>query len=165
MPSTFCTTQFPRFTGLVRSPGEFWVMKTDRGGSLRARIGGIVDADLSGSGRPRRFPQLRGSVVLGQDGIDEGVIARREGRRRAGCFGWCLRRKRMGSWNMASRRSLLNWGKRARSTALVGFKETEREPVAVNSVARPADAGVFHHAAGLGEEDCGFLQVVGGGMA
>ena len=28
MPSTFCTTQLPRLTGLVRRPGEFWVMNT-----------------------------------------------------------------------------------------------------------------------------------------
>jgi len=31
MPSTFCTTQLPRFTGEVRRPGEYWVMNTAMG--------------------------------------------------------------------------------------------------------------------------------------
>ena len=38
--------------------------------------------------------------------------------------------KRTGSWNMASRRSLVKLGKRSRSTRVVVFKAAEVQPVA-----------------------------------
>ena len=48
---------------------------------------------------------------------------------------------------------------------VVVFKETEVEPVAGEFRGQAAHAGIFHHALRLRQEDCGFLQVVGGRVA
>ena len=76
-PSSLRTTQYPRFTGLVRKPGELAVKKTDIGNRPpRPKRSGIVDAN------PVVFSALgsRHAVVLGQD-LDSRTCRRRtEGR-------------------------------------------------------------------------------------
>ncbi len=63
---------------------------------------------------------------------------------------------------MASRRSLLNCGKALAVDGVVGFKKAEGEPVAGEFRGQAAHPGVFHHAPGLGQQDCRLLQVVRG---
>ena len=73
--------------------------------------------------------------------------------------------KRIGSWNMASRRSLLNVGKRWRSTELLVSNWRKSSQLPVNSVARPLDAVVLQHAPRLRQQHVGLLQVARRGMA
>ena len=72
MPNTFCTTQLPRFTGLVRSPGEFWVIKTDMGSRPPRPYWSALSTRTQWLTSPC---DSRYAVVLGQHWIHEGVVA------------------------------------------------------------------------------------------
>ena len=72
--------------------------------------------------------------------------------------------KRIGSWNMASRRSSLKCGKRSRSTELLVSNWRKFSQLPVNSVARPRDPGILQHALGLRQQHRGLVQVVRGGV-
>ena len=161
MPSTFCTTQFPRFTGLVRSPGEFWGHEDGHGEDASTPVFvGIVDADPV----VQVAVDSRDSVVLGQDWVDESVVAIEKVEDGPVVLN--------GVFDVAD--GFLKHGfaeivvelRETRTIdGVVVFKETEVEPVAGELRGQAADAGVLQHAAGLGEEDCGFLQVVRCGVA
>ena len=79
-PSSLRTTQYPRFTGLVRKPGELAVKKTDMGKSppRPKRRASSTRAQSS-------FPPLGTghAVVLGQNRVDEGVVAVKQVEHRA----------------------------------------------------------------------------------
>ena len=121
---------------------------------------GIVDADPV----VRVAADSRDAVVFGQDGIDEGVVAVEKVEDGTvvldGVFDVAD-----GFLEHGFAEIVVELRETRAIDGVVGFKETEGEPVAGELRGQAADAGVFHHAAGLGEEDCGFLQVVGCGVA
>ena len=158
MPSTFCTTQLPRFTGLVRSPGEFWVMKTAMGSRPPRPYWS------ASSTRTQWFDvalDSRYAVVLGQHWIHKGVVAIDQVEHGAvvlnGVFDVADRFLKHGFAQI-----VVELGKALAIDGVVGFEETEVEPVAGELGGQAAHAGILHHAAGLRQQNCRFLQVVRG---
>ncbi len=101
---------------------------------------------------------FRHAVMLRQHGIDEGVVAIQQVQHRAVVVDHVLR-NRIGSWNIASRRSLVKLGKRSRSTELMVFEMAEIEPVAAEFGGQAAHRSSFSMRRACGQQHVGLLQI------